>query len=268
MQVGMNGPNGIIRNKETMKRLFFVLAIILAALQLPAQSRLTVAVAANMQYTIKALIAAYNKTDKTRIDVVIGASGALTQQVMHGAPFDIFVSADKDFPQKLADGHFTLEPPKVYAQGILVLWSVKPGIRPASDLKMLLTPGIRSIAIANPKTAPYGSAAEEILKKYGLYEKIAAKLVKGESITQTSQFIATQNADIGFTAKSIVIAAEMKGKGTWVELNGKDYSPIEQSAALLKYAGEHDAAAARKFYNFLYSAEAKVIYQQFGYIVK
>jgi molybdate transport system substrate-binding protein len=235
---------------------------------LPAQTKLTVAVAANMQYTMQELIVEYNKTDKTKIDIVLGASGKLTQQIQNGAPFDIFISADKAFPQKIADGQLALETPKVYAQGLLVLWSVKPTIQPAKDLKVLLGANIKSIAIANPQTAPYGSAAEFILKKYGLYTKVSAKLVTGESISQTSQFIATQNADIGFTAKSIVISAEMKGKGKWVELNGQDYPSIEQSAVLLNHAKQTNEAAARKFYNFLYSAKAKTIYTKFGYIVK
>jgi molybdate transport system substrate-binding protein len=156
----------------------------------------------------------------------------------------------------------------VYAQGLLVLWSARPAIQPAKDLKLLVQPTIKSIAIANPKTAPYGKAAESILKKYKLYDIVSSKLVTGESITQTSQFIATQNADIGFTAKAIVISAEMKGKGKWVELNTQDYPPIEQSAALLKHAQQSNEAEARKFYNFLYSAKAKAIYKKFGYIVK
>jgi molybdate transport system substrate-binding protein len=199
---------------------------------------------------------------------VLGASGKLTQQIQNGAPFDIFISADTAFPQKLAAGHFTLEPPKVYAQGLLVLWSVKPDIQPAKDLRLLLGANIKSIAIANPQTAPYGSAAEFILKKYGLYDKVSSKLVTGESISQTSQFIATQNADIGFTARAVVISKEMQGKGKWVELNTKDYPPIEQAAALLKYAQQNNEAEARKFYTFLYGATAKAILTKFGYIVK
>lgn len=250
------------------KRIYIVVLLTFTTLQLLAQSKLTVAVAANMQYTIQELIAEYNKTDKTKINVVIGSSGKLTQQIMNGAPFDIFISADKEYPQKLDDNHFTIEPPKVYAQGLLVLWSVTPNIRPAKDLKLLLAPNIKSIAIANPKTAPYGSAAQFILKKYLLYDSVSSKLVTGESISQTSQFIATQNADIGFTAKAIVISKEMKGKGKWVELNVDDYPPIEQSAALLKYAQQSNEATARKFYTFLYSEKAKAIYKKFGYIVK
>jgi molybdate transport system substrate-binding protein len=251
-----------------MQKIYFVVLLALQTLQLPAQSKLTVAVAANMQYTMQELVTEFNKTDKTKIDVVPGASGKLTQQIQNGAPFDIFISADKEYPQKLAGNKFTLEPPKVYAQGLLVLWSAKPNIQPTRDLKLLLGANIRSIAIANPQTAPYGSAAEFILKKYAMYDKVSSKLVTGESVSQTSQFIATQNADIGFTAKSIVISAEMKGKGKWVELNAADYPPIEQSAALLKHAQQNNLTAARKFYNFLYSAKAKAIYIKFGYIVK
>jgi molybdate transport system substrate-binding protein len=251
-----------------LKKTLFVFLLALSTVQLLAQQKITVAVAANMQYTMQELIAEFNKTDKTTISVVLGASGNLTQQIQNGAPFDIFISADAALPQKLADNHFTLEPPKVYAQGVLVLWSAKPAVQPAKDLKLLTGANIKSIAIANPKTAPYGHAAESILKKYGVYDKISSKLVTGESITQTSQFIATQNADLGFTAKSIVISNEMKGKGKWVELNTSDYPAIEQSAALLKYAKQNIQAEAKKFYDFLYSAKAKAIYKKFGYIVK
>jgi molybdate transport system substrate-binding protein len=251
-----------------MKKAILAFLLVLDTLSLLAQPKLTVAVAANMQYTIQELITEFNKTDNTKIEVVLGASGKLTQQIQNGAPFDIFISADKEFTQKLADNQFTLEAPKVYAQGLLVLWSVKPAIQPAKDLKLLIAPNIKSIAIANPKTAPYGSAAEAILKKYSLYDVVKSKLVMGESISQTSQFIATQSADIGFTAKAIVISPEMKGKGKWVELNTQDYPPIEQAAALLKQARQNNEAKARKFYTFLYSAKAKAIYKKFGYIVK
>ncbi len=252
-----------------MKKIILSLVLIaLITVTTSAQPKLIVAVAANMQYTMEALKAEFNKTDKIEIDVVLGASGNLTQQIMQGAPFDIFISADTSFPKKLSDNNFTAEPPKVYAQGLLVLWSAKPNIQPKADLRLLLNDEIKHIAIANPKTAPYGAAAEVILKKYNLYDRMEAKLVNGESISQTSQFIATQAADIGFTAKAIVISDEMKGKGKWVGLNQHDYPPIKQAAVLLKYGQENHAAAAKKFYDFLYSAKAKEIYKKFGYIVK
>jgi molybdate transport system substrate-binding protein len=251
-----------------MKAILFIFLTVFTSIAGFTQIKITVAVAANMQYAMEALKAEFNKTDKTGISIVLGASGKLTQQIMQNAPFDIFISADTSFPEKLMQNNLAAEPPKVYAQGILVLWSAKPGIQPAADLKLLLNENIQHIAIANPKTAPYGAAAEFIIKKYGLYDKIASKLVTGESITQASQFIATQAADIGFTAKSIVISAEMKGKGKWIELNHSDYPPIKQAAVLLKYGSENHPAAAKKFYDFLFSKQAKAIYKNFGYIVQ
>jgi len=250
-----------------MKKLVLLL-IAFTAITSFGQTKITIAVAANMQYTIEALKTEFNKTDKTEIDIVLGASGKLTQQIIQSAPFDIFISADTAFPKKIADTGFAAEQPKVYAQGVLVLWSTKPGIKSVKDLIFLRSDSVRHIAIANPKTAPYGAAAEFILKKYNLYDKVSSKLVTGESITQTSQFIATQAADIGFTAKSIVISDEMKNKGKWVELNRNDYPPIKQGAVLLKYGQQNHAAEAKKFYDFLFSEKAKAIYKKFGYIVQ
>jgi molybdate transport system substrate-binding protein len=251
-----------------MKRLIaIVLITISTVLFCSAQSKITIAVAANMQYAVEALKAEFNKTDKTEIEVVLGASGNLTQQIMQNAPFDIFISADTAFTKKLEDAGLAAEPPKVYARGLLVLWTTKENIQPGADLKVLPDNNIQHIAIANPKTAPYGAAAEYMLRKYGIYDKIAPKLVTGESITQTSHFIVTGAADIGFTAKSIVISDEMKGRGKWVELDQKDYPPIKQAAVLLTYGQQNHAADARKFYDFLYSDKAQAIYKKFGYMI-
>jgi molybdate transport system substrate-binding protein len=243
-------------------------AIIVITANVFAQTKITVAVAANMQYTMEALKAEFKKTDNTEVEVVLGASGKLTQQIMQSAPFDIFISADTSFPKKLAENNFAAEQPKVYVQGLLVLWTANANMQLSKNLQNLLSANVKTIAIANPNTAPYGAAAEFILKKYNLYDKVASKLVTGESITQTSQFIATQAADIGFTAKSIVICDEMKDKGKWIELNRNDYPPIKQAAVLLKYGQANHATASKKFYDFLFSAKAKTIYNKFGYIVQ
>ncbi|MEH6305390.1 molybdate ABC transporter substrate-binding protein [Olivibacter sp. CPCC 100613] len=251
-----------------MKKISAVLLLILIVLQSNAQPKLTVAVAANMQYAAQELISEFNKTEDITINIVLGASGNLSQQIMHGAPFDIFIAADEEFPRKIAANGFSLEPPKIYAQGILVLWTAKPNLSLSEDLTLLQSEKIKSIAIANPKTAPYGQAAIALLKKRGIYEKVSSKLVTGESITQTSHFIATKNADIGFTAKSIVISKKMKEVGKWLTLNIQDYPPIRQSAVLLKYAQTHHESDAKKFYNFLYSEKANAIYQKFGYVIK
>jgi molybdate transport system substrate-binding protein len=246
----------------------FFLLVFIPVVKVHAQAKLTVAVAANMQYASEELKAAFEKANNSKVDIIIGSSGKLTQQIISGAPFDVFISADTSFPQKLMEAGLAAEAPKIYAQGLLVLWSVKSGIRPAANLQLLLSDSMHSIALANPQTAPYGAAAEALLKKYNLFDKVKSKLVYGESITQTSQFIATQSADIGFTAKAIVLSDEMKGKGAWVDLNRNDYPPINQSAVLLAYGMKMHQADAKKFYAFLFSDTAKSIFKKFGYIIK
>lgn len=245
-----------------MKRRLLLLACALfLVVGTNAQNKITVAVAANMQYAIEALKTAFNKHYKVQIDVVLGASGKLTQQIIAGAPFDIFISADTAFPAKVQAAGLAVAGPMNYAQGILVLWSARADIKP--DIQMLTSRTVRHIAIANPATAPYGTAAMNVMKKYQLYDKVAGKIVTGESITQASQYIASGNAEIGFTAKAIVISDAMKGKGHWVEIRQQDYAPIRQAAVLLK-----KGPAAAAFYAFLFSAEAKKVFEQFGYIVR
>ncbi|HTE10061.1 MAG TPA: molybdate ABC transporter substrate-binding protein, partial [Chitinophagaceae bacterium] len=145
--------------RKLLRTWVILILIFIPVLRIYAQSKLTVAVAANMQYASEALKAAFEKTSNIKIDVIIGSSGKLTQQIISGAPFDVFISADTSFPQKLMETGMAAEPPKIYAQGLLVLWTVKKGIQPAANLQLLLSGNIVSIAIANPATAPYGSAA-------------------------------------------------------------------------------------------------------------
>lgn len=254
-------------NKFMMKIFLPAFFSLLFCLSLQAQTKIMIAVASNMQYTVEAIKTEFQKTDKIQIDVVLGASGNLVQQILQGAPFDIFISADTVFPQKLFEKNFTVQPPKVYAQGVLVLWSVKQNILLNSNLQFLLFNNIKAVAIANPKTAPYGVAAEAILKKYNVYHQVKNKLATGQNVSQASQFIATGAADAGFTAKAIVLSGEMKGRGKWIELNRNDYPPIKQSAALLKYSQKSHSTEAKKFYDFLYSMQAKEIYKKFGYVI-
>jgi molybdate transport system substrate-binding protein len=230
------------------------------------KQRITVAVAANMQYAFKELKNEFEKKYDIQVDVVIGASGNLTRQIMQGAPFDVFISADTKYPENLYQNNLAAEKPKVYARGALVLWTIKDGLQLQKDLQFLLSGKVKTIAIANPKIAPYGSAALAFLKKYGLYDKLKKKLVYGESISQTSQFIATGNADVGFTAKAVVLSDQIKNKGKWIELNSDEYPPILQAAVLLKYGVQNHSSAARKFYEFLFSENAKDIYKKYGYI--
>jgi molybdate transport system substrate-binding protein len=250
-----------------MKNIFLFAFVLFFAVSITAQNKVTVAVAANMQYPMNALKEKFEQETGIKIEVILSSSGKLTQQIQEGAPYDVFISADTIYPQTLYRNNFATAAPKVYAKGVLVLWSNNPNIQPAKDLKLLLSDNVKKIAIANPKTAPYGVAAEQILNHYNLYDQVRDKLVFGESITQTNQFILSQSADIGFTAKSVVLSSEMKDKGKWVDLDLKTYSPIEQAAVILKHGTETNKAASEKFYNYLYSKTGKDIFKKFGYLI-
>lgn len=246
----------------------FVYVLLLTTATTFAQNKLTVAAAANVQFVIAELEKDFEKTTGIKTDIILNSSGKINAQIKEGAPYDVFVSADMKYPEELYKTGFAIDSPKVYANGLLVLWTTKPGIKPAADLKMLTSDAIKKIALANPGTAPYGQASVEAMNYYKVYDKAKDKLVYGESISQTNQYIITQSADIGFTAKSIVVANEMKGKGTWIDIDRRSYKPIRQGAVILKHGNESNQEAAKKFYNYLYSKKAKDILKKYGYVVE
>lgn len=224
---------------------------------------ITVAAAANLQSTLEELKSEFFKETGIGIKVVIGASGKLTAQIMSGAPFDVFMSADMDYPKRLFADGLTIEAPKVYAYGSLVLWTLKD-IDLSKGVDSLLNIVVVKVAIASPKSAPYGRQAINVMKSYHLYPQIMSKLVYGESIAQVNQFITTQAVDAGFTAKSVVLAANMKNRGKWIDIDPKMYEPIAQGVVILRSVKDKEADA-RKFYNFLFSAAAKIIFERYGY---
>lgn len=225
---------------------------------------LNVAVAANLQYVFTELASNFTKTTGIEVKPSFGASGKFYTQITQGAPFQVFMSADMDFPQKLQDAGQTLEAPKPYALGSLVVWTTRD-LKIEDWQKLVNDPAVSHIAVANPQTAPYGREAIHALTTFKLADAAKPKLVYGDNISQATQFITTGAADFGFTAKSLVLSPEARGKGHWVDVPATAYSPIEQGAALLKYAKDHDLAAAQAFYRFIYSPAAKTIFEQNGY---
>ena len=243
---------------------------LLLALSLALPSGLTladtvsVAVAANVQYAFDDLARAFKQ--QTGIDAKgsFGSSGKLATQIANGAPFEVFLSADMEFPQELAGKGLTSAPPKPYALGTLVVWSTR-GVDLGRWQQALGTDGVRKIAVANPKTAPYGREALNALNYYKLAETATPKLVYGDSIAQASQYIQSGVAELGFTAKSVVLAPELKGQGQWREVPKQAYSPIAQGAVLIRQPQAAPTAAATRFYDFLFSAPARRILEQSGY---
>ena len=249
---------------DILKKYFTVLLLSLLLPVLAMADQVTVAAAANLQYTLEDLKAQFTKETGINVKDVIGSSGNLTSQIENGAPFDVFLSADMKYPQAVYKDGFSLRPPKVYAYGVLVLWTMKD-MDLSKGVKVLSGPDVKKIALADPQLAPYGRQSVNVMKFYHLYPFISSKLVYGQNISQTNQFIATGAADIGFTAKSVVLAPDMKDKGKWGELPPQAYKPIAQGAVVLKYGQKHHAIEARAFYDFLFSPSARKIFKKYGY---
>lgn len=228
--------------------------------------QLKIATSANMQFAIKELIKNFSLSTGIECQSIVSSSGKLTAQIKEGAPYDLFVSADMKFPNELFQSGLTIGKPKVYALGRLVFWTKKDNVD-LSISAITENNSIQHIALANPKIAPYGKAALEILNHYHIFQELEPKLVYGESISQVNQFINSQVADLGFTSKSIVLSPQMKGQGKWKELDSTLYSPIAQGVVILKSDSKREKLA-EKFSDFLFSAEGKEILNTFGYSTK
>ena len=256
----------LIHRKPQYMRISTFLVVLAGLLNMSCHTKdspsLTIAVAANMQFAMEALTAAFTNETGIACETVTSSSGKLTAQIIGGAPIDLFVSADMKYPNTLFESGVTVEPPKVYAYGKLVLFTMVDNIDPT--MEMLKEDDIRHIAIGNPKTAPYGRAAVEVLQHYKLYETLEDKLVYGESIGQANQFITTEAAELGLTAKSLVMAPKMRGKGKWIEIDTDIYSPIAQGVVILNNRSTN-SEEAEAFYKFLFSEQGKEILVNFGY---
>lgn len=223
---------------------------------------LSVAVAANMMPVMQALKPGFEKRTGIQLALTPGASGKFAAQIESGAPFDLFVSADQSFPEALAGKGLASGKPAVYAYGTLILWSLS-GADVNGGVEGLKSPAVKKIAVADPKTAPYGRAAVEALKKAGVYEAVESKLVYGESISQVNQFITSKAADVGFAARSIVETDDWKGKGAWAPVDPKLYAPIGQSLLVLKAA--KNQAGAKKLRSYILGAKGRAVLKRFGY---
>ena len=251
-----------------MKFLRFVLGVGLLAINgmVYAAEPLTVAVAANVKFVFDELRAEFKKSSGIEANGVFSSSGKINAQIKSGAPYDVFLSADMEFPEALYKEGFAMAAPKVYAHGVLVLWTLQP-LDMAQGMRVLENPAVKRVAIANPKLAPYGLEAMRALDYFKLRAAVEPKLIYGESIAQVNQYIDTQSVEIGFTAKSVVLAPQMQGRGKWIEVPRESYQPIEQGIVMLKHGAATNAVAAQQFMEFMASAKARGILEKFGYIL-
>jgi len=230
-------------------------------------SSINIAVAANVSYAINELTSAFEKTyPNVKVEVTLGGSGKLTAQIKNGAPYDIFMAANMKYPQALYQSGLALGEPVIYAQGSLAILSNRKKDF-TQGIKLVEDKNIKTIAIANPKIAPYGKAAMEALKNAGLYEKVKNKFVNAESISQTVAYTVTAT-DIGFIAKSSLYSPKMKRfkeDVNFKDVDAKLYTPIKQGIVILKNGKENKDATA--FYDFILSKKAKEIFKRYGYRV-
>jgi molybdate transport system substrate-binding protein len=249
-----------------------LLAVLLLSLLNPvlAQQKtpveLTVAAAADLSSALKEIGNNYEHRTGIRLKLSFGASGMLTQEIQNGAPFDVFLSADMDYPRQLiAGGAAEAGSLGQYAVGKLVLW-----VPPDSPLDLqnqginaLLDASVKKIAIANPQHAPYGRAAVAALKHAGLYDRVRDRLVTGENVAQAAQFVESGNAQAGFVALAHAVAPGMQGKGKYWEIPAQDYPPLAQGAVVLIRSPHRKEAAA--FLEYLLSKEASGVLQKYGF---
>ncbi|MFA6083720.1 molybdate ABC transporter substrate-binding protein [Mucilaginibacter sp.] len=238
--------------------------LFLLQISVDAQS-LKVAIAANLQPVIKVLQKDFKQKTGITVAAISGPSGNLATQIQNGAPFDVFLSADTRFPDNLYKSGYALKAPVVYAGGVLIICSTKK-FTYNNWPKLLTSNNIEKIAIGNPAIAPYGKAAEEALKKAGIYDKVKPKIVLGESITQVNTYISTGVVQIGFTTLAFTKEVKNKFQLTYALVDPNTYPPIKQGMVLLKHA-EHNTAA-EKFYQYILSAPAKKIFKAYGYHVQ
>jgi molybdate transport system substrate-binding protein len=230
---------------------------------------LTVAAAADLRYAMDEIAAAYHEAHPdTAVSVTYGSSGNFYSQITNGAPFDVFLSADADYPRRLeqaglADPGST----RLYAVGRIVVWVPRGSPLDVEEqgLRVLTDPRVRNVSIANPEHAPYGRAAVAAMKSAGVYDAVAGKLVLGENVSQAAQFVDTGAADAGIIALSLALAPPLAGRGTFALVPVDLYPPIEQGAVVLRRAADRSAAAG--FLDFVLGPGGRAILDRYGFLL-
>jgi molybdate transport system substrate-binding protein len=253
-------------HKVLKNKLLICSLICTMALFAQSHGQIIVAGAADLNAALTEIAAAYQKQTGQTVKLSFGSSGNLFTQIENGAPFDVFFSADMDYPKRLIDDGFADGPSlHRYAVGRLVLWV------PASSsldlehrgMDVLLNPSVKKVAIANPQHAPYGRAAVAALRHFELYEKVADRLVLGENVSQAAQFVESGNAQAGIVALAHARAPAMKGKGRYWEIPADTYPALDQGVVVLAHSQNKKEAAA--FLDYVRTAGAAAIMQRYGF---
>lgn len=234
-----------------------------------AQTVLRVAAAADLEPVLPPILQQFEKETGIHAEATYKASAALTTQIVNGAPFDVFLSANLGYPQKLIAaglaqglGDGTTGTPITYAMGTLVLWARNDSHLPQLSMDVLRSPGVKTIAIANPERAPYGKAAMAALEKSGVLKDVKSKLVTAENIAQTAQFVDSGNATAGFLSMTSASTPQLKKDGHFFVVPASLYAPIEQGAVLITNAPHR--VEGKKFLVYLMSTPVQQGMRQYG----
>ena len=220
-----------------------------------------VAVAANFLATLNEIVTNFEQDTGHAAAVSSGSSGKLYAQIKHGAPFDVFFSADVARPKLMEEEGLAVQGSRfTYAVGRLTLWSPIVG---GGGKSMLLSNHVEHVAIANPKTAPYGTAAKQVLQALGLWERLQDRLVRGENVGQTFHFVFSKNAQLGFVALSQVLGPKVDGAGSRWDVPAHLYPPLRQQAVLLRNGQRSEAA--RAFLDYVKGTTSRNVIERFGY---
>ncbi|HEY6181587.1 MAG TPA: molybdate ABC transporter substrate-binding protein [Terriglobales bacterium] len=243
---------------------FFVFAFLLTSLFCSAQE-ITVAAAADLQFALQDVAARFQKETNHPVKLTFGSSGNFFSQIQNGAPFDVYFSADIDYPKRLEAAGLT-EPGTLYeyATGKIVLWAPSGSkVDVSKGLQALLDSNVNKIAIANPEHAPYGRAAVAAMKHENIYDKVSTKLVLGENISQTASLVVSGGADVGIIALSLAVAPTMKTKGQYAEIPTAEYPALEQAAVILKSSQHKDIV--KQFMDYLKASEIRTLLRGYGF---
>ena len=254
------------RRKGAWLRMLGLSVLLAAQALLPAAQageRITVAAAADLKFALDEIVADFGRAhpDDT-VEVVYGSSGKFATQIRQGAPFDLYFSADIAYPRALEAEGLALGPTRPYAVGRIVLWS---RTRDAGALRLqdLADPALGRIAIANPRHAPYGKRAEEALRAAGVWDAVQPRLVQGENIAQTAQFVQTGNAAVGIIALSLALNPALAGQGGYHLIDAVLHAPLEQGFILTRKA--EGKALATAFADYIGSAAARAVLVRYGF---
>ena len=254
-----------MRKTISLPRLICFVGLALSLLAPVKAEELTIAAAADLKFAMAEVVENFRvQHPADKIEVIYGSSGKFLTQIENGAPFDLYFSADIAYPRELESKGLVAGTAQPYAVGRIVLWSLKPELAKVT-LQKLPQAAISKFAIANPLHAPYGKRAQEALQHAGVWEAMQAKLVLGENIAHTAQFVDSGAAEAGIVALSLVLSPALQGKGTWTLIPADWHAPLEQGYVILARA--RDNTLAHAFAAYIATGSARAVMRRYGFVL-